>query len=59
MLYKQLASICNKHMLGYVCGHSLFLEVNSFPKAALKGNCELIILQIFFATCAVLKIGQY
>ena len=50
----------------------MFRKANSFPRAKLEENCELrgtdnvqmativfIILQIFFATREVLKIGEY
>ena len=67
-----MASIWREYMLGYLSA-TLSVVANSFPRAQLEENCELrgtdnspqmettvfIILQIFHATRAVLKIGEY
>ena len=60
--------LAQKYARIFVRGHYLFREANSFPRVKLEENCELqgllativfIILQIFFAMHAVLKIGEY
>ena len=53
--------LARKYARIFVHGHYLFRVANSFPRAQLEETCELvfIILQIFYATRAVLKIEEY
>ena len=48
--------LAQKYARIFVHGHCLFREANSFTRAK---AIVFIILQIFFAMCAVLKIGEY